>query len=45
MSDFEKQVKTKTTRKVKSNLEQRKSLRPNNSGSSLEGSSLADLFN
>lgn len=44
MSDFEKQVKTKTTRKVKSNLEQRKSLRPNNSGSSLEGSSLADLF-
>jgi len=45
MSDFEKQVKTKTTRKVKSNLEQRKSLRPNNSGSSLEGSSLAELFN
>lgn len=45
MSDFEKQAKTKTTRKVKSNLEQRKSLRPNNSGSSLEGSSLAELFN
>ena len=45
MSDFEKSVKTKTTRKVKSNLEQRKSLRPTNSGSSLEGSSsLADLF-
>lgn len=45
MSDFEKQAKTKTTRKVKTNLEQRKSLRPNNSGSSLEGSSLAELFN
>lgn len=45
MTDFEKQAKTKQTRKVKSNLEQRKSLRPNNSGSSLEGSSLAELFN
>lgn len=45
MTDFEKKVRTKTTKQVKSNLEQRKSLRPNNSGSSLDGSSLADLFN
>lgn len=45
MSDFEKKVITKKTRKVKSNLEQRKGLRSNNSGSSLEGGSLADLFN
>jgi hypothetical protein len=45
MSDFEKQVTTKKTKQVKSNLEQRKGMRPSNSGSSLKGSNLADLFN
>lgn len=45
MSDFEKQITTKKTKQVKSNLEQRKGMRPSNSGSSLKGSSLADLFN
>lgn len=45
MSDFEKQVTTKKVKQVKSNLEQRKGMRPSNSGSSLKGSSLADLFN
>ena len=45
MSSFEKQTITKKTKQVKSNLEQRKNLRPSNSGSSLGGSSLADLFN
>lgn len=45
MTSFEKQTITKKTKQVKSNLEQRKNLRPNNSGSSLGGSSLADLFN
>lgn len=45
MKDFEKATITKKTKDIKSNLEQRKNLRPTNSGSSLEGSSLADLFN
>lgn len=44
MSQFEKQVITKKTKQVKSNLEQRKNLRPN-SGSSSQGTSLAELFN
>lgn len=44
LSGFEKQIVTNKTKQVKSNLEQRKNLRPNNSGSSLSGSSLADLF-
>jgi len=45
MKDFEKATITKKTRQIKSNLEQRKNLRPTNSGSSLEGNSLAELFN
>lgn len=45
MSGFEKKVTTKKTREIKTNLEQRKSLRPSASGSSAEGKSLADLFN
>lgn len=45
MSDFEKQITTKKTKQVKSNLEQRKGMRPSNSGSSFKGSNLADLFN
>lgn len=45
MSSFEKKIVTKKTREIKSNLEQRKGLRPSNSGSSLQGSQLADLFN
>jgi hypothetical protein len=45
MSDFEKKVTTKNTKKIKTNLEQRKSLRPAASGSSAEGKSLADFFN
>lgn len=44
MSQFEKATKTKTTKKIKSNLEQHRNLRPNKSGSSSTGSSLADLF-
>lgn len=45
MKEFEKATVTKKTQQIKSNLEQRKNLRPTNSGSSLEGNSLADLFN
>jgi hypothetical protein len=45
MKDFEKATVTKKTQQIKSNLEQRKGLRPTNSGSSLEGKGLADLFN
>jgi len=45
MSDFEKKVTTKNTRNIKSNLEQRKNLRPSNSGSSLQGASLSEFFN
>ena len=45
MSQFEKATKTKQTQKIKSNLEQRRNLRPVNSGSSSQGSSLAELFN
>lgn len=45
MSDFEKQITTKKTQQIKSNLEQRKGIRPSNSGNSLKGSNLADLFN
>lgn len=45
MKEFEKATVTKKTKQIKSNLEQRKNLRPTNSGSSLEGSNLADLFN
>jgi hypothetical protein len=44
MSDFEKKTITKKTRDIKSNLEQRKNLRPTGSGSSSGGSSLAELF-
>lgn len=44
-SSFENKVKNKTVRKIKSNLESRKSYKPTGSGSSLEGRSLADLFN
>lgn len=44
MSGFEKKVKTKQTREIKSKIEQRQGMRPN-SGSSLGNSSLADLFN
>jgi len=49
-SDFdftglEKVTKTKQTRQVKTNLEQRKNLRPSGSGSSSQGVSVADLFN
>lgn len=44
MSDIKKATVTKKTQQIKSNLEQRKNLRPSNSGSSLQGSSLADLF-
>ena len=45
VSDLKKKTVTEETRKIKSNLEQRRNLRPTKSGSSLEGSSLADLFN
>jgi len=45
MSDFEKRVTTKKIKEVKTNLEQRKGLKSFNSGSSLKGSNLADLFN
>jgi|SRR6187402_520528 len=45
MSGFEKTVKTKQTRKVKNDIEQRRGLRPSNSGSSLQGKNLAELFN
>lgn len=45
MSEIEKKVTTKNTKQIKNNLEQRKTLRPSNSGSSLKGSSLAELFN
>ena len=45
MKDLEKATITKKTKQIKSNLEQRKGLRPTNSGSSLDGNSLADLFN
>ena len=45
MSGFAKEVVTKKTKEVKTNLEQRKNLRPSNSGSSLQGRSLSDLFN
>jgi len=44
MSSFEKKVTTKNTKKIKTNLEQRKSLRPAASGSSAEGKSLAEYF-
>lgn len=44
MSDFEKKADAKKTKEIKTNLEQRKSMRTFNSGSSLNGSSLADLF-
>jgi hypothetical protein len=45
LSAFEKATITKKTKEIKSNIEQRRNMRPNNSGSSLEGNSLADLFN
>jgi hypothetical protein len=44
LSGFAKEVVTKKTKEVKTNLEQRKNLRPSNSGSSLQGRSLSDLF-
>jgi len=44
-SSLENKVKNKTVRKIKSNLESRKSYKPTGSGSSLGGRSLADLFN
>ena len=43
MKDFKKNVITDKTRKIKSNLEQRRSLRPTQSGGT-GGSSLAELF-
>lgn len=43
-SGLEKATKTKQTRQVKSNLEQRKNLRPGGSGSSSQGVSLAEYF-
>lgn len=42
--DLEKQISTSKTKEIKKDLEQRKGMRPSNSGSSLVGSSLADLF-
>lgn len=45
MKDLKRQVITKKTKEIKSNLEQRRNLRPYNSGSSLAGNSLAELFN
>lgn len=44
MSSIEKATTTKQTRKIKSNIETRKSLRPEGSGSSSSGRSLADFF-
>ena len=44
LSDFEKATKTKQTRKVKTNLEQRRNMRPSTTGRSGSGSSLAELF-
>ena len=45
MTGFEKQVIDKETKKIKTNLEQRKGIRSFDSGSSSKGSSLAELFN
>lgn len=45
MSDIEKQISTKKTRQIKSNLEKRQSLRPSGSGGSSQGIHVADLFN
>lgn len=45
MSDFKKNTVTQQTRKIKTRLEQRQSLRPSNPGSSLGGQSLAEIFN
>lgn len=44
MTELKKQISTSKTREIKSNLEQRRNLRPNNFGSSLKGTSLADIF-
>lgn len=43
-SSLEQKIATKKVKQVKSKLEQRKGTRPSNSGSSLRGKSLADLF-
>lgn len=45
MSGFEKKVKTEVTKKYRTNLEQRKSLRPSGSGSSSQGVHIAEFFN
>lgn len=45
MSSFEKGVKTKHTKEIKKDLEQRKTISSSRIGSSLPGGSLADLFN
>lgn len=45
MKDFEKQIKTKETKKLRTNIEQRKTTKSSGSGSSSVGTSLADLFN
>lgn len=45
MSDLEKQISTKKTKQIKSNIERRRALRPGSSGSSLQGSHVADFFN
>lgn len=44
MSSFAKRATTQTSRKIKSRLEQHRNSRPTNSGSSLGGGNLADIF-
>lgn len=44
MKDFKKQVETETTRKVKSNLENRKGLNSSSFGSSTKGINLSEIF-
>jgi hypothetical protein len=44
MKDLKRQITTKKTREIKSNIEQRRTLRPSSSGSSLKGSRLADVI-
>lgn len=44
MSEIKKSTKTKQTRDVKRNIEQRRNLRPSKSGSNNGGSPLAELF-
>lgn len=44
MSSFAKKAETQTSRRIKNRLEQHRNSRPTNSGSSLGGGNLADIF-